>query len=255
MAQKPKNSSVITVRRRDSVALPPATLGFASLTEPDTYDPDKPMFKLDACYNPAGIDALRTLVQKECVEHNLDKLRAEMAENSALKTLVGKEPINVSDWLEGKLKAPKDNAKVPLPKMVIACRAVRKGRDGKEYTVAVGCWDAHNSPLDLKALKLGMGSIIQPIVNANLYVSKTVNGGRPSPKLDLVGVRVLKLVRFGGARPPQETDEDAIRDVLGEEFQLDEDLSAFAAGATPLPGADPASPVPPSDEDVARSAF
>lgn len=254
MAKPAKNTAVIVARRRDSVALPPCILGFGSLTEPDTYDPDKPLFKLDACYNPAGIAALAALVQKECIDANLEKLREEMASTKGMEAFVNVEPQTPEAWLAGKLKQPKDNSRVPLPKLVVSRKATYKDRSGEIVTRTIGCWDSHNKPLDLKALKLGMGSTIQPIVNANLYISKLI--GFPQPKFDLVGVRILQLKQFGGQRPPQETDEDAIREVLGEEFVVDEDLSAFAAGATPLPGVQPGeTPPPASDEDTVQGAF
>lgn len=248
---KPKNSSVIVQRRRDSTALPPCILGFSSLIEPDTYDPDKPMFKIDAHYNPNGIAQLVACIQSQCIEPNLAKLREEMADNSALKSLAGKDAITAEEWVGQKLKDPKEKSRIQLPKLTIAVRATYKDRSGETRQRDIGCWDGHNVVLDLKSLKLGSGSVIQPIVHANLFCSKTVNGGAPSPKLDLVGVRVLKLVRFGGARPPQETDEDAIREVLGEEFSMDEDLSAFAQA---LPGTSPTDTPPPA-EDTVRGAF
>lgn len=254
MAKPAKNTAVIVARRRDSTALPPCTLGFASLTEPDTYDPDKPLFKADGCFNPAGIAALATLVQKECIDANLEKLREEMASTKGMEGFVAIEPQTPEAWLAGKLKQPKENSRVPLPKLVISRKATYKDRSGEIVTRSIGCWDAHNRPLDLRALKLGMGSTVQLIVNANLYISKLI--GFPQPKFDLVGIRVLKLKQFGGQRPPTETDEDAIREVLGEEFQVDEDLSAFAAGASALPGVSPGEvPPPASDEDTVKGAF
>lgn len=247
--QKSANSAVIIQRSRASISLPPCTLGFASLTEPDTYDPEKPMFKLNAHLNPNGIEATKRIIQAECYDKQLEKLRAQMADNTNLKNFVSTEPQDPAAWLAGKLKEPKENAKVQLPYIVIGCKAKRKSRSGEEYTVEIGCWDSHNNPLDLKALKLGMGSIIEPVVNANLFISKLI--GFPQPKFDLVGVRVLKRVAWGGQRPPQETDEDAIKEVLGEEFEADEDLSAFAAGAA-LPGAAPGDP---STDDTVAGAF
>ncbi len=47
MATPPKkNSAVVSIKAKKSIALPPSTLGFASLVEPDLYEPDKPLFKL-----------------------------------------------------------------------------------------------------------------------------------------------------------------------------------------------------------------
>jgi hypothetical protein len=173
-----------------------------------------------------------------------------MKTTKGMEALADKDPQDPEAWLAGKLKAPKENARVNLPKLVIARKATYKDRQGVVQKASVGCWDSKNNALDLKKLRLGMGSMIQPIVNANLYISKLI--GFPQPKLDLVGVRVLKLQQFGGQRPPQETDEEAIREVLGEEFIVDENLSAFAAGAGDLPGTDP---TPPSDDETVAGAF
>lgn len=247
---KSTSSAVIIQRRRESVALPPCILGFSSLSEPDTYDPEKPMFKLNAHFSPKALDALKVLIQKEAIDFNLEKLRADMADNSNLKALAKAAAQDPEAWLAGKLKEPKEKSKVQLPYLVVACKATFKDRSGAIQTRSIGCWDGHNSPLDLKALKLGMGSHVQAVVNPNLFISKLI--GFPQPKLDLVGVRVLKLVRFGGQRPPEETDEEAIREVLGEEFQMDEDLSAYAAGG--LPGAQPPAGEPGAD-DVVSGAF
>lgn len=233
MAQSPrKNSSVIVARSKRTIALPPATLGFASLVTPDTYDPQKPAFKANLHYTPAGIDALVDALQAQCIDANLAKLTEECEAN---KLKVG-APQDPRAWLEAKLKEPKENARVPLPHIVVMCRATFKDKQGDTQTKTLGCWDGHNRKLDLTKLRLGVGSVVQAVVHPNLFYSKLI--GFPQPSLQLAGIRVLKLVQWGGDAAPQETDEDAIREVMGADFDMDDDLSAFAAGKPSGPASD-----------------
>lgn len=257
MAQAPrKGSSVIIIRAKKTIALPPCTLGFASLVEPDDYDPDKPAFKMNAHYNPPGLDALKEKIAANCyAPAALEKLEAEALAQGTIpkgKTLAG--PQDVGAWLEAKLKEPKEKAKIQLPHIVILVKANRKNREGEVYQISLGCWDAHNRVLDLKALKLGMGSVVAPIVYPNVFFSKLI--GFPQPSLQLAGLRVLKRVTWsGGGAPPQEDDED-IRSVMGADFDVDEDLSAFAPGAsTPEPASDGGLPPPPSEVDDVKGMF
>jgi hypothetical protein len=142
-------------------------------------------------YNPAGIAALRTLVQKECIEQQPRQApRGDGRQLGAQDPRCRKEPHD-GRLAGGQAQGPQGERPGPAPQDGHRLPRRPQGPLREEYTVAVGCWDAHNNPLDLKALKLGMGSIIQPIVNANLFVSKTVNGfpqpqarpcGRPRPQ-------------------------------------------------------------------------
>lgn len=218
------NSAVVLHRVRATIALAPSTLGYSSLTDPDTYDPDKPAFKLNAHFSPPAIAQMAEIIAEKCYSApELAKLREDMEGNGHK----WKDPMDPADWLGQKLKEPKPAFPIQLPYLVIATRASFKGRDGAMVTKDMGCWDAKNTPLDLAACKLGRGSTIQAIVHPNVFFSKVI--GVPQPKLDLAGVRVLVLQRFGGQRPPEEVDVDDIKEVLGE-IAMD-DLSAYAVGA------------------------
>lgn len=223
-AQK-SNSSVVTVRPKGTIALPPGTLGFASLVTPDEYDPEKPTFKLNYHLSPEGIPALRDdIAEKVYTEASMEKLREECALNGISKV---PEPQDPEAWLAGKLKEPKETAKLQLPHIVISNRATYK-KNGETVQREIACWDMVGNKLNLKKLRLGMGSLIQPVVFGNLFFSKLI--GIPQPSLKLVGIKVLKLERWGGGAAPPETDEEAIKEVLGENFAYD-NLSQFASGA------------------------
>lgn len=224
-AKKKGNSSVVTVRATKTIALPPGTLGYASIVTPDEYDPEKPTFKLNYHLTPLAIDALiEDITTKVYTEAALEKLREE-GEANGIKAMA--DPQDAKAWLSAKLKEPKEKARITLPHIVVSNKATYKDRSGEIKTREIACWDANNKKLNLKRLKLGMGSIIEPVVYPNLFFSKLI--GFPQPSLKLVGVRVLKLERFGGGAAPADTDEEAIKEVLGENFVYD-DLAAYASG-------------------------
>jgi hypothetical protein len=225
MAIKAKNAAVVLVRSKKTIALPPATLGFCSLVTPDTYDPDKPAFKANFHYGDKAWPLLVDTVQKHCMDANLAKLQKEAAFDL-------KDPCDVAEWVGDKKKTPKEGAKLDVPHLVVMTKADYKDRDGNVVRREITCWDRHNNLLDLKSLRLGFGSIVEPIVHANLFASKAMKS-TPTPSLQLVGLRILKLVQFGGQSAPAETDEDAIREALGDDFAMDEDLSAYSKAKAP----------------------
>lgn len=229
MAQAPKakNSAVVSVRSSATTALPPVILGYSSLVDPDEYDPEKPVFKLNAHLEPACIEALVKAIAAKCYSSaNLEKLKEACDENK----LPWEDPQDASKWLGAKLKTPKEGFAIQLPYIIIATKAQYKNKQGEIVKKEMSCWDRKNVLLDLRSLKLGRGSVVQPVVRTNVYLSKLI--GFPQPKLDLVGVRVVKLVRFGGQQAPEETSDEDIQAILGD-LALDDDLSQYAAGSAP----------------------
>lgn len=225
MAGQPKKGAILVARSKTTIALPPCTLGFASLTTPDTFDEDKPQFRLNAHFTPVGLEELADIIAKKCIAGNLPALKKEAA---ALDVTLGKSQT-ATEWLESKLKQPKDEARIQLPFMAIATKATGKTKTGEPYTKTIKAWDAHNNALNLEELRLGMGSIVQAIVYPNLVYRKVDGYARPS--FQLVGVRVLKLVQWGGSGPqPGEVSDEEMQRVLGQDFAAD-DLSAFAGTA------------------------
>lgn len=239
MALPKKNTGVIVATAKHTIALPAGTLGFSKLVEPDEYDPDKPTFKLNVHYTGEAIEQLVEIVgEKVYTEEALARLWEEAIPAKYKKV----DPQAPATWVEGKLKEPRDNDVVALPYIAVANRATYKTKDGEIKPRVIAAWDAANHKLDLKKLRLGKGSIIQPVVRPNIYINKLV--GIPQPSLKLVGIKVLKLIRWtGNGAGEVETDEEAIREVLGEEFAFD-DLAAYAAGAEE----EEAEASPPSEE-------
>lgn len=258
MAAPKNNSSVVTLRAKKTVATPPLILGFASLVEPDNYDPEKPTLKLNGHLTPEAITAFKSFMEEKVLtEAAIGKLRDNMRKETTLgDAKIDRVPvISAEDWLAAKLKDPKEGSRQQLPHLVIANRATYKARqDGElvEKKRVLGCWDGNNRKLDLRKLRLGMDSVIEAVVYGNLYFSKLDN--RISPSLKLVGVKVLTLKRWGGGAAPPEQDEEAIREVLGEEFKMD-DLAAYAAGSDAAVEEEPEDGADLTPEEQAKDLF
>lgn len=240
MATPPKSSSVIVVRSKQTVALPPSLLGYNEFDTPDTYDPAKPKFKGNFHFTPPAILDLAALIQTKCCDALYEQLVAEAAE---FKPPVKMKVAQAADeWLEAKLKPAREDATSDwqqLPFIQVAMPATFKDKQGEVQTKAVAVWDGKNNKLNLKKLKLGRGSTVQAIVTPQLFFSKLI--GFPQPSLKLVGIRVLKLTSWatGGASAPERDDEE-IRNVLGADFEMD-DLAMYG-GADDFSGADDSAP-------------
>lgn len=264
MATPKRNSSVVSLRAKKTVATPPLSLGFSSLIEPDTYDPDKPTLKLNAHFlSGPAVDAFRQFLEtKVLCEENIGKMREEIVKvlveggakaADAEKKAQAIKVISAETWMENKLKEPKENAKFPWPHIVFANKANFKNKQGELQDRKVAAWDAKNKPLDLKRLRMTGGTVMEVVVHPNLYYSKLDNLIQPS--LKLVGVRILTLAQFGrGGSAPAETDEEAIKEVLGEAFEAD-DLAAYAQGAPDEEAVEGAPPEDLSPEETAKGLF
>lgn len=251
-AAKRKNSSVATYRAKGTIALAPGELGFSSLVDPDTYDPDKPTLKLNLHLSPEAIEQTKEIIRDRVYS---EKALAKFIEDAAEEGLkIKAEPFSAEEWLEAKLKEARPSDKCKYPFLVVSNRATYKKRNQEtgeleEISRKLAAWDGRNTKLNLPRLRLGRGSIIQPIVHPNLYASK-LEGLVAKPSLKLVGVKVLKLVAWGNRDEEVETDEEAIKEVLGEEFAF-QDLAAYALGA----GHDDEDPEPDLPEDEADRLF
>lgn len=257
--KKPATTAVIVVRSSNTIALPPGTLGFNNLLEPEAFADGPLKFKLNYHMTPEAIEGLvENLKANAYSERNLEKLHEEFGEK---KIANPPEPREVADWVSGLLREPKEGASdwARMPHITIGTQAEYKDwKSGEVKLRSIACWDAKNKKLDLKRLKLGRGSIIQPVVYANLFYAgaKSIQGvaipATICPSLRLVGVRVLKLERWGGSdSQAAEADEDAIKDVLGDNFAYD-DLAAYAEGAA---GDDHEGDHDLTPEDQAKSLF
>lgn len=218
----PKGPKAPCVYGRDLLTLPPGTMGYSSLVEPDEYD-GKKKFKLRVHYTPAAFALIEKRVQESCMDALVDKFADKAEEVGAASKL--KDPVDVGVWLEEKQKAPSEKSRVQLPFLSIEVMSTKKNKAGDDEPRFIKAWDKDNNLLNLAKLRLGSGSIVQPIVTPFLWASQ-LSKWRVTPGLQLVGLRVLKLEQYGGTGGLGDlTDEDTA--VLEQDFEP-EVLSGYA---------------------------
>lgn len=239
-----KSSSIITYRAKDTIALPPMTLGYSNLIDPETFDPEKPKLTMNGHLTPGAIEALKEdiaaevytkaaleALYKDCEENNVKLPRRDPKDEHS--PFAGpKDPEAV---LEAWLKEPKPGFPIQLPYIKLGNNLnYFQWKDGVKTlkTRSIVAWDGHNKKLNLKKLMLGRGSVVEPIVYGNLFFSKVI--GVIQPSLKLVGIRVIELVQFqrGGNNAPTETSADDIAAVMGRDIEA-ADLSAFMGDDEP----------------------
>jgi hypothetical protein len=220
-------TSVITLRAKQSIALPPSILGYQNLLTPETFDPEKPKLSANCHFTPQGLKALEeSIATKVYSEAALAKIRADCAENGIKGELAIKE---AGAWLEGVLKEPREKGpQLPFLKVGNNLHYMMTDRESGERvqkTREMSFWDARNRKLNGRKLRLGMDSVIEAVVYPNLYYSKLI--GLIQPSLKLLGVRVLELKQFErGSAAPAESSDEAISEVLGRDLHAD-DLAAY----------------------------
>lgn len=224
-----KQGGIFVARSRQVMTTVPGLLGYSNLETPDTYDPDKPKFTLDLHMNEDQVDRFVDQVDEQCIGGMMAELRKEVTKGGKPESFAAAlEPVSARRWVLDSLKQPKNDKPFPLPFMKLAGKAKGKNRDGEEYDKRLTVWDAANNILDLHALRLGRGSVIQAVVKPGLWISPLVK--QPTPTLELTGLRVITLVQWGGGAVDPGTLDDRDLETLGEDVAV-EDLSAFAAGS------------------------
>ncbi len=230
-----KSSSIITYRAKNTIALPPMTLGYSNLIDPETFDPEKPKLTMNGHLTPGAIAGLKVDIAEEVyTEAALEALYKDCEENNV--KLPTRDPKDPEAVLEAWLKEPKPGFPIQLPYIKLGNNLnYFKWKDGEKtlQTRAIAAWNHENKKLNLKKLMLGRGSVVEPIVYGNLFFSKVI--GVIQPSLKLVGIRVIELVQFqrgGNGAPQGEADDAAIREVMGRDIQAS-DLSAFMGDDEP----------------------
>jgi len=251
---KKGSSSIVTLRVSQSVALPPARLGFSALVKADEFEEGKPRLSANFHYSPEGIAALaEVLSEKVLTGDRIEELAKMVEENGGTGFPAA---LTAEEWLERMLREPRESRNPDIPqlpylKLSIPQNYVRTNRDtGAKETKkrTISAWDPNNKKLKLAALRLGAGSVIEPIVYPNLFFVAANKATRApalvAPSLRLIGIRVLELKQFsgGGNSAPGASDDETIAKVLGKDFHYS-DLSAFVGeddedeGGAPAAGA------------------
>lgn len=219
---KPEGGIVGPLRIKGIFMSPPATLGYSHLLKPDEYL-GKTKFKLKAHLTQAAIDKFAADIQAKFIVPYAADLR-KLSPKKALKDR------SAAVWLSEKLTQPVEASRIQLPSMNFDCNASYENKQGETIHTSVKAWSPANELLDLKTLRLGMGSIIQVGFNASLWAGG-LNKYYIEPSLRLVGVRVLKAEHYGagGGGLTEDVSQDDLA-LLEEGFEM-EDLSQFALGS------------------------
>lgn len=215
---------VISTRSTSFTTLPPGTLGFSKLQEPDEYE-GKKSFKANIHFNEAALERLETVLTRE-----MDSLWTQFlkdAEKAGKKADKLAKP-DVGSWIEDHLKPFKEGTRIELPFVTFKNDAeYRDKKSGEMRMKTMKLWDGKGTLLDPEAIKLGMGSTVAPVIAAGIFVSGIIKV--PTPTLKLQGLKVLKLVQWGVAPDTGDLSEEDMA-VLGDDFDL-EDLSGFGKKA------------------------
>lgn len=237
--------SAFTIRPKSVLmATPAGTLGFSVLITPDSkfVEPGKfPKFNLKLHLSEAAQERMAEKLQ-EMMDTLIPKLEAEITKKNG-KIKLPLKRISGAAYLEEQLKLPAEASRIQLPFMSFSCNSEKPLKDGGTERITIKAYSKDDAPLDLPALKMGMGSIVQVLLEPGVFVSaltedKTVKRrqGDPmvataKPTLRLIGVRILKLEQYGpGAGKIEDLDD---KDLAGLDADFEaEDLAAYAMGAT-----------------------
>lgn len=219
--------------------MPPSTLGFSSLVEPDPFGDHGPKFKGDAHFTQTQAEALSDMMDaKVCTKEAFEALKVELAK-SGKDDVVAKIKLKTAGvWLEESLKEPKEKSTIKLPYLTIACNASVKNKDGSVKPTVIRATSATGLALDLPSLNIGRGSIVQFIVQPSLwhgsmacdFEKKKPVAWWAVPALRLVGLRVLKLEQYAGGSGAS-IGAVTEGELVGVEAGFEpEDLASFAQG-------------------------
>lgn len=223
MAAATKKPKLHLVRLAGTFITPPGLLGFANLIEPDTaFNQSK--FKLN--WHPTD-DQARALADKldaHVVEPLWDKFLALADELKVKAPKQGwNKPLGL-DWMEEHTKDPKEGSRIELPFIVFDNASEFNNRDGVPQARIMKATDMGGNAVDLKQARVGMGSTVQVLCSASMW-SGAFSKGLPAVSLKLAGLRILKLVQFGGAGKMEEVSDEDLA-LLGDGFEAD-DLSGY----------------------------
>lgn len=215
-ASKGTGGGMPTVVRNTKVTvMPPGKLSFSALLKPDDKFGEG-IFYANIEMDEQSLDKMATMLQAE-----IAKLYPQLKEEKPQAP----EPVSINAWMQDQVKIGSGD----YPSFVkFKVKSEGKKKDGSIFNRTITIWDMKNNQLDLAKLRLGRGSVVQAVVKTGLFCTSLVKV--PTPSLQLVGLRILKLVQFGG-NGGMALDEVDADDVEG--LDMDTDLGAFAKSNTP----------------------
>lgn len=225
MAKAPAPKPAIFLTRPKSKSevffTPPGLSGWSNLIEPDDYQGDL-NFKANHHYTPEQVALLTDKIEAKVIAPLWDRFLEEVEEG-------GKDPAKMKRpdaqaFVEDKLQAPPENARIQLPFMRYKNKAeFRDRKTGEMVRKTIRFYSATDQLLDGPSLKLGMGSVVQFMLVPGIFANALI---KPQPNFQMVGVRVLRLEQFGASSgPDMEAVDDEELKTLGD-VDMD-DLSQY----------------------------
>jgi hypothetical protein len=220
-AAKKSSSGVIAVRSKQLLITAPGTMGFSNLLEPDdAFDALK--FNVQIHYNE---DQQARLVAQigQGIEENWTAFLKEVSDKPEPKG--GWQIPDAEGWVRDHLKEPSERSRTQQPSIQWANDAEFRNKDGQLQRKTMRAYDASGKLIDLPSLRLGMGSIVQAVLIPGLFISGLVK--QPAPSFKLQGVKVLKLVQYGGGGGSLGDVSEEDMALLGDDVEVD-DLGSYA---------------------------
>lgn len=241
-AAKKSTSGVTAVRSKQLLITAPGTMGFANLIKPDdAFDALK--FNVQIHYTDDQQARLIEQIQEHAIDANWPSFLKEVGDKPEPKG--GWQKPSAQTWVDDHLKAPSERSRTQQPSIQWANEAEFRNKDGQLQRKTMRAYGSKNELLDLPSMKLGMGSIVQAVLIPGLFISGLVK--QPAPSFKLQGVRVLKLVQFGGSGGSLGDVSEEDMALLGDDVEVD-DLGSYgkkAEDSTPSKAKRP-----PSDFDM-----
>lgn len=220
-AKKPSDSGVIAVRAKQALITAPGTMGFANLIEPDeAFGTVK--FNVQIHYNDDQQARLIEQIQVG-IDDTWQAFLKEVSDKTEPKG--GWTKPDAEAWVGDHLKDPSERSRTQQPSIQWANAAEFKNKAGQLQRKTMRAYDAENNLLDLPALKLGMGSIVQAVLIPGLFISGLIK--QPTPSFKLQGIRVLKLVQYGGGGGSLGDVSEEDMALLGDDVEVDS-LGSYA---------------------------
>lgn len=225
---KQASSGVLSARSKQAFLSAPGTMGFSNLTTPDDAF-NKLSFNVQMHFTDDQALRLIELVEQHSIKAVWPQFLALMEAEKKPEPKGGWAMPSAQAWVEAHMKDPSERSRTQLPSIQFANEAEYKGQDGLMVRKTMHATDLKGNKLDIAKMKLGMGSTIQAVLMGGLFISGLVK--QPQVTLKLQGIRVLKLVQYGGGQGAYGELSDEDLSLVGDDFEP-EDLSGFAAGDT-----------------------
>lgn len=196
-AKQPAQATTLVVRSRTLLKSAPGTLGFSHLLVPDEAFGNS---KFKANLHFAGKAAGATF---ERINEAYWELIPELLDQATEKKVKDKVKIlsraDVLAHLQEKLKTPGENSKVSDPYFIFDCNSHFTNKEKEQQAITIKAWDPHGAPVDLKEMRLGMGSTVQALFSVGVWAGNSpFSKWVALPTIRLVGLQVLKLKQYGG---------------------------------------------------------